>query len=177
MTAKPKPARRKKRKTSQRAKGWWKRPDLAQMNRERWADPEYRARMDERNRRTAEMRKADPAKFTRTGVPNGMRRRTAKRLWAKAEQAADRFITMLEDNGDLPKPEFTIPDSDEAMAKAALKEAFTLAIVPGDLKIKTANIRTILEYTKSKPESKSKVTVETAEDWLKAAKADMETND
>jgi hypothetical protein len=70
-----------------------------------------------------------------------------------------------------------VPDSDEAMAKAALKEAFTLAIVPGDLKIKMANIRTVLDFTKSKPESKSKVTVETAEDWLKAAKADMENND
>lgn len=142
---------------------------------QRWQDPEYRAKMDERNKRVAEMRKLDPEKFSRTGVPDGMRRRTAKRMWAKADKAADRFIQMLKDNGDLP--EVAVPDYDAGMAEAALKEAFKLAVVPGDLKIKTANIRTILEWTKSKPESKSKVTVSTAEDWLKAAQEEMRTSE
>jgi hypothetical protein len=163
---KPKAAR-KPRKKSSRSKGWFKRPDLAAAMKARWADPEYREKMRLRDINREAMRASDPVKFSRTGVPNGMRRRTAKRLWAKAEQAADRFIKMLEDEGDLPQ--ITVPDSDDGMAKEALKEAFKLAIVPGDLKIKMAAIRTVLDFTKSKPESKSKVTVQTAEDWLKAA--------
>lgn len=172
-----KKAVRKPRKKSPRNKGWWKRPDHSAWLKEKWQEPEFREKMRLRDEKAAEMRKLDPVRFSRTGVPNGMRRRTAKRLWAKAGKAADRFITMLENEGDLPKPEVTVPDSEDAMAKAALREAFTLAVVPGDLKIKTANIRTILEWTKAKPESKSKVTVQTAEDWLKAAKEDMENDD
>lgn len=171
----PKAARKPPRKTSARSKGWWKRPDQAAALKARWADPEYREKMLAVCKRTAELRTTHPEKYARTGVPDGMRRRTAKRLWAKADKAADRFIQMLKDEGDLP--EVTTPDTDAGMAEAALKEAFRLAVVPGDLKIKTANIRTILEYTKSKPESKSKVTVNTTEEWLKAAQEEMKTSD
>lgn len=169
---KKKPKAGRKRKTSSRTKGWFKRPDLAEAMKQRWADPEYREKMRLVHESIKERRKQDPAKFTRTGVPDGMRRRTAKRLWAKAEAAADRYIQMLKDEGDLPQ----IPNTEEAMAEAALKEAFKLATVSGDSKIKIAAIRTVLDFTKSKPESKSKVTVETAEDWLKAAQEDMKQN-
>lgn len=174
VTKKPKAGRKKrkpKRKTSSRFKGWFKRPDLAETMKARWADPEYREKMTKVHAENAERRKTDP-NYTRAGVPDGMRKRTAKRLWAKAGQAADRFIQMLKDEGDLPQ----VPSTEEGMAEAALKEAFKLAIVPGDQKIKLAAIRTVLDFTKSKPESKSKVTIDTAEDWLKAAEAEMKAN-
>jgi hypothetical protein len=163
----------RKRKTSSRSKGWFKRPDQSEKLKARWADPAYREKMAKVHADIAERRKADP-NYTRAGVPDGMRKRTAKRLWAKAEEAADRYIQMLKDEGDLP--EVSVPGTEEGMAEAALKEAFKLAIVPGDQKIKLAAIRTVLDFTKSKPESKSKVTIDTAEDWLKAAEAEMKTN-
>lgn len=159
----------KKRKTSSRAKGWYKRPHKTAELKAKWADPAYREKMRLVREANNERRKQDPAKFTRTGVPDGMRRRTAKRVRAKASAAADRFIQMLKDEGELP----LIPNTDEGMAEAALKEAFILAIVPGDAKVKLGAINTVLNFTKSRPESKSKVTVETAEEWLKAAQADM----
>jgi hypothetical protein len=165
--------RKPKRKTSSRFKGWFKRPDLAEKMKAKWADPEYREKMKKVHAAIAERRKTDP-NCTRAGVPDGMRRRTAKRMWAKAEEAADRFIQMLKDEGDLPQ--VTVPGTDEGMAEAALKEAFKLAVVPGDQKVRLAAIRTVLDFTKSKPESKSKVTIDTAEDWLKAAEADMKAN-
>lgn len=104
-----------------------------------------------------------------------MRKAEAVKLWAKANDLAGDFINMMKDEGDLPL--VADPGSDEGRAEAALKEAFVMAIGPGDNKIKTANIRTILEWTKAKPESKSKVTVNKAEDWLLAAQADMADDD
>lgn len=168
-----KPARKRKRKTSRRAKTRRKNPAVTAALKALWQTPEFQEKMRLRNIKRVEMRASDPnpMRFTRVGVPNGMRRRTAVKVWAKADKAADRFIQMLKDEGDLPQ--VTVPDTDAGMAEAALKEAFLLAVVPGDLKIKTANIRTILEWTRAKPESKSKVTVSTAEDWLKAAQEDM----
>ena len=40
----------------------------------KWAEPEYRAKMVERDHRREELRKADPERFSRLGVPNGMRK-------------------------------------------------------------------------------------------------------
>jgi hypothetical protein len=154
------------RKTSSRSKGWFKRPDQAARLKALWADPEYRERM------TKQL--ADNT-GSRTGVPDGMRKRTITRIKKKAEQAADRFIQMLKDEGDLPL--VTVPDTEAGMAEAALKQAFLLAVLPGDKKVQISAINTVLNFTKAKPESKSKVTVESAEDWLKAAQEDMKNSD
>lgn len=151
-----------KRKTSPRGTTGVKRPRNSELKKLQWQDPEYRARM------TAIL---NANRGNRTRVPDGMRKAQAKVLWAKAETLADGFIRMLEDEGELPA--VTIPGSDEEMATRALKEAFVLAVFPGDQKVQTANIRTVLEWTRAKPESKSKVTVEKSEDWLAAARADM----
>lgn len=155
-----------KRKTSPRGTTGGKKPRNSELMKARWADPEYRARM------TAHLA---AHRGNRTRVPDGMRKAEAVKLWAKANDLAGDFINMMKDEGDLPL--VADPGSDEGRAEAALKEAFVMAIGPGDNKIKTANIRTILEWTKAKPESKSKVTVNKAEDWLLAAQADMADDD
>jgi hypothetical protein len=52
------------------------------------------------------------------------------------------------------------------MAKAALREMFILAVGPTEQKTKVSAANTVLAYTKSKPESKSKLTLSKAEDFL-----------
>src|ERR1700760_226302 len=61
-------------------------PSHSEAMKAKWQDPEYRAKMAERDNRREELRKADPERFTRTGIPNGMRKDDAKRLWAVAEK-------------------------------------------------------------------------------------------
>lgn len=126
-----------------------------------------------RTERTEELRKANPEKFTRAGVPNGMRRPQAERLWKRARKLADRFIKIMKDKGELPDIDFVeVPNTDAEKAEAALKEAFVLAIGPSDQKIKIQAINTVLAYTKSKPESRSKLTLNKAEDFLDAIEND-----
>lgn len=140
--------------------------------------------MRERNEKIAADRKANPEKYKRTGVPDGMRRAKAQRLWARAAQLADRFIQIMEDKGELPADEVvsvdvvdddgvvvdtkqvTVPDSDTAKAKAGLREVFILAVGPSTQQIKIQALNTLLAYTKSKPESKQKLTLNKAEDFL-----------
>lgn len=126
---------------------------------EQWADPEYRARMTEH---------LNKIRGSRVGTPDGVRKRDMIKLERKAERKARKFIQMLKDEG-----EFIVPTTETGMAEATLKEAFKLAILPGDKKIKLQAINTVLNFTKAKPESKSKVTIDTAEDWLKAAQEEM----
>jgi hypothetical protein len=141
-----------------------------------WDDPEYRIKMQYRNMVAALDRKIDPQKFKRTGIPNGKTRKQADKLWAKARGYADRFIQIMTDKGELPADEdffldadlekHVIPNTDEGMAKAGLREVFVLAIGPSEQKTKIAALNTLLAYTKSKPESKSKLTLSKAEDFL-----------
>jgi hypothetical protein len=65
-----------------------------------------------------------------------------------------------------------VPDSDAGKAEAALREAFVLAVGPTDQKIKIQAINTVLNFTKSKPESKSKLTLDKAEDFLSMVAVD-----
>ena len=133
-----------------------------------WADPVKRAEMTEkarqsRARQTAD-RLANPEKYSRSGIPHGYTRATVAPLWAEARRKADWFMNMLEDEGIVPT--VVVPDSDEEKGKLALHEACVLALGPGEKQAKLAALRTVLEYTRSKPESKSKLTVQTSEDWL-----------
>jgi hypothetical protein len=84
----------------------------------------------------------------------------------------------MEDKGEIPTDEVvqvvtavgvenvTVPGTEAGMAKAALKQAFVLAVGPVDRKIQIQAINTVLNFTKSKPESKSKLTLNKAEDFL-----------
>jgi hypothetical protein len=117
-------------------------------------------------------RKANPEKFKRTGTPNGMTRATAAPLWADARLKADRYIKRMQDEGELPK--VLVPGSDEEKGVAALHEATVLALGPTDKQLKLAAIRTVLEWTKAKPATRSKIDVTTSEDWLAEIASDSE---
>jgi hypothetical protein len=67
---------------------------------------------------------------------------------------------------------FLIPTDDAGKAEAALREAFVLAVGPTDQKIKIQAINTVLNFTKSKPEAKSKLTLDKSEDFLAMIAAD-----
>jgi hypothetical protein len=132
---------------------------------ELWADPVW----------VAEKQQARLDKFiaqkragmhTRSGVPTGFTKETIQPHWDRAGELADRFIAIMKDQGELP--EVAVPDSDAGKAEAALREAFVLAVGPSDQKIKIQAINTVLNFTKSKPESKSKLTLNKAEDFLDA---------
>lgn len=156
----------------------------AQMK-ELWKNPEFREKMRVRNEWLRADRKAHPEKYKRTGVPDGMRRPQSLPLWARARELADRFIKIMKDKGELPDEEVILVDDDGAetlvkvptgdagKAEAALREAFVLAVGPSDQKIKIQAINTVLNFTKSKPETKSKLTLNKAEDFLDAVAQDM----
>jgi hypothetical protein len=144
---------------------------------ELWKTPEFREKMRLRDVARGIARKSDPAKYTRAGVPNGMTRAEAEPLWARARQLADRFIKIMKDKGELPELpddifDVAVPETDAGKAEEALKEAFVLAMGPTDQKIKIQAINTVLAYTKSKPESRSKLTLNKAEDFLDAIEND-----
>jgi hypothetical protein len=129
--------------------------------------------------------KLNPTKFSRYGVPDGMRRPEATLAWAKASDLADRFIEVLKRNGELPDdlPPHGIghnsagldispllllhhPISDDVMAEAALREAFVLAVGPSGPAVKAAAINTVLEYTRAKPTTQTRLRQGRATDFL-----------
>lgn len=70
-----------------------------------------------------------------------------------------------------------IPDTDAGKAEQSLREVFAMAVGPTDQKIKIQAINTVLAYTKSKPEAKSKLTLDKAEDFLAAIALDSKGDD
>jgi thioesterase domain-containing protein len=161
------PTKRKPRKRISPVRGG-KNPAASEALRKMWADPVRRAEV------TAKLR-ARGVKGTRLGITDGMTRAQAEKKWAKAEKLSEKFIKTMEDIGQLP--EVVVPESEEALAKEALKEAFKLAVGPYNGQTKNAAIRTVLEWTKAKPESKSKLTINKAEEWLAEIAADMKNKD
>lgn len=171
------------RKKSQRSKSQYK--TNGDRLRELWKTPEFRARMKKRDDDARADRKLNPEKYKRTNVPDGMRKRDAIPLWERAHQLADRFIKIMKDVGELPAEEVvlvdgdgvetrvSVPGTDGGKAESALREAFVLAVGPSTQQIKIQAINTVLAYTKSKPESKSKLTLNKAEDFLDAVAADL----
>lgn len=113
-------------------------------------------------------RKANPEKYKRTGVPDGMTRKQALPLWAKARSQANEWMKMLEDEGHFDRDDVIVPDSDAEKAKACLKEACVLALGPIDNRTKLMALNTVLTYTKEKPVTKTENKV-SSEDWLRAA--------
>jgi hypothetical protein len=69
-----------------------------------------------------------------------------------------------------------VPDTDTGKAEAALREAFVMAVGPSNDKVKIQAINTVLAYTKSKPEAKSKLTLDKAEDFLAEVAKDLGAN-
>jgi hypothetical protein len=144
---------------------------------ELWATPEFREKMKQRDEARIAAAKLNPTKFSRYGVPDGMRRAEADQLWARAHELADSFIAALKQNGEIPDEEdaaiptqdgsIFVPVTDEGMAEVALREAFVLAVGPSSAQVKSQAINTVLRFTKAKPESKAKLRLGATEDFLR----------
>lgn len=139
-----------------------------------WQDPEFRERMKLRDERRSAMMKAYPEKFFRRGVPDGMRKREADAKWSEARILADKAVNKMIEEGmiDLPPQAVIVPDSDEAKADAALREACTMALGPSEQRVKIAAIRTVLEFTKKKPAQQQDVNLNDASNWLRQVAED-----
>jgi hypothetical protein len=105
--------------------------------------------MQEARARTAEDRRRNAAKYSRLGVPDGMRKAEADKLWAVAKAQADEFMSSLEAKGIVAS--VVVPDSDEAKAKAALHGAVVIALGPTNNRTKGMAINTVLRFTKAPP--------------------------
>lgn len=116
----------------------------------------------------------DPYKYSRLFVRNGSTRKKDEKLWVKAEKKASEFMTILEQEGVVPIDEVIVPESDEALAKAAIKEAAKFALGPIARKDKLVALKMVLDFTKAKPVSKSEISVSGPEEWLKNAIAENE---
>ena len=172
MINKPRP-----RKTSSRRKG---EPRATQATsdrlRELWATPEFREKMKKRDQARIAAAKRNPAKFSRNGVPDGMRRPEAKLAWARASELADRFIAVLKRNGEIADHQheatthagsgIIVPVTEAGMAEAALREAFVLAVGPSTPAIKMAALNIVLTYTLARPAIQTRLTKAPATDFL-----------
>jgi hypothetical protein len=109
-----------------------------------------------------------PTKWSRSGIPAGRTRAEAEAAWAKAEQeAADRAIPGLEAQGLVPA--VVIPDSDEALAKAALHAVAVIALAPmKGVRNKARALDVLLSFTKPKPAHKVIAKIGAVEEWLKS---------
>jgi hypothetical protein len=105
----------------------------------------------------------------RTSIPDGMRRPEAEKMWAECSRKADWIMCELEKAGVLPA---FGEEPEEQMAKKALHEAFSIAMAPVELKMRLTAIRTVLEWTKAKPATKTDLRLNSAEAWLAEVVAD-----
>jgi hypothetical protein len=138
-----------------------------------WQNPEHRAKMVAARRKLIPLWKAYPERFSRRGVPNGMRKPEAMKLWSEANRLADLAMRGFEAQGIVPKVPMptSIPDTDEEIAKLCLREACVIALGPGnDKRTKLQALGIVLKYTRPKPAQRQSVTVTgTSEDWLRSA--------
>jgi hypothetical protein len=153
-----------------------------QFSKELWATPEHRARMKIRDANIKKMRKDDPWAVKPWGVPQNIGgKKAAIPLWRAAHKLADKYLDYMKKTGQapsdmdvtvvdrhnvIPHTEMVVPASDEEKAVIALREAFLIAVGPTALPEKIKAINTVLMYTKTKPESSTKLRVEKAEDFL-----------
>lgn len=134
------------------------RPDRSEFWKKYWAQPGIR-----------EKRRANPKRYTRVGIPDGLDREYADLLWWEAGVFADKYMTEFEEAGVVRPDDQILPESDEAAGKAALREAVKIALGPVPLQHKLSAINIVLQYTKQKPISKVEASLKTPEEWLKGA--------
>jgi hypothetical protein len=89
-------------------------------------------------------------------------------LQAEAEQAADEAIRQLQAQG--LSEAVALPESDEALANAALRELFVIAIAPGNASTKLRALSSLLAFTKAKPAERRAITEANnpIEAWLRS---------
>lgn len=108
----------------------------------------------------------------RTAIPDGYTREKAAVMFAEAEKKADFILAKLKENGVFNPNE--LPTDDAERAELAMKECLRIGLADVNSNIRIAALGQVLKYCKVAPERKSKVTIESAEDWLKSAIADDE---
>ena len=140
----------------------------------RWADPEWA------EWKRWHMREVAQPMPTSGPIPGqycqgGQTREDVRHARSVARKRAERILKKLEYDGIIDKvpgkidnSAETLVDNEQAAARAAMKEVLIQVLMPGSRKDKLAAARTILEYTKSKPASKSDVKVDAPEDFLVA---------
>jgi hypothetical protein len=127
-----------------------------------WADWQLYQRKD---------RAANPERYYRTGVADGMTRDRAMKEWAIARGKAELFMEMIDEPIE-PNSSFetVIPETDEGKARLALHEVTTIVLSRAcNMGHRLEALRTLLAYTKEKPVQKTDTKISSAEDWLKAA--------
>jgi hypothetical protein len=140
--------------------------------------------MSAARRRSADDRRADPAKYSRLGIPTGFTKATAAKAWDEAAAKADAAMRALEAAGIVPRgalpgsnsgqPILDGEELDVAFAKAILHEAVKLALGPGNKRMKMAALKVVLDYTKPKPGNAERraIRAEGPEGWLRAVLAE-----
>jgi hypothetical protein len=150
---------------------------MAEVQRRLWQDPVHRAKMIAARQRSAEARRKNPRKYSRMGVPDGMRKAEAMEAWEQARIGADQYMRALEDQGivgSTPVPcgdEIIIPDTDEEKAKLCLHELCVLALGPHSKRDRLRALRVLLAFTKTPPAARREVII-TAEELLAQVKRD-----
>lgn len=91
------------------------------------------------------------------GKPAKLTRVEYAQVVDKAHAEAKRIMKIMEQNGQTP---------DDEMAKKAILAAFEMISEPLTARDRLAAIRTVLDFTKTKPATKTDVTVKTAEEFL-----------
>jgi hypothetical protein len=165
----------KPRKKSLRTKGPRVTRATSDRLKELWATPEFRERMKQRDKNRIEAAKSNPAAFSRLGIPDGMKRAEAMRLWTQADALADKFIVALKKTGEIPENPDTVlynglllPATDDGLAEVALRQAFVLAVGPTSPQVKAKALNIVLTYTRAKPANKSKLLLGEVTDFLDA---------
>lgn len=101
----------------------------------------------------------------RIGQPAGWYEKDANEAWVKARELAKRDMEKIKKTVEL-----------DARAEEALESALEVMRSPMSQGTKLAAAKLVLEYTKAKPASESKVTVNAAEAWLASiAESDDDT--
>lgn len=100
------------------------------------------------------------------GVPDGYRKHEIEPLRAKAKKEAREVVKIMSDKYDI----------EDDYSREALETAVEVMRVPGETRERLAAARLILDFTKSKPVSKSEVAVSKAEDFLASLLAEDEAD-
>jgi hypothetical protein len=122
--------------------------------------------------RSAEDRRETPHKYSRLGIPNGWTKEDAMKALDKANELADDLIKKFEQSGIVSEDGSIIPDSDEEIAKACLRQAVILALAPGDKRTRLMALNLVLRYTKAPPTQRHEASLAaSSEEWLQSALA------
>jgi len=101
------------------------------------------------------------------GVPDGYRKETIEPMRAKAKKDAKRITEIMSEK-------FNIEDEYQ---KEALQTAVEVMRLVGETRERLAAARLVLDFTKSKPASKSDVAIHKAEDFLASLLIEDEISD